>query len=99
MIHECFIELFLLVKDASVKKNTNMRDANTRKLKLATKIFHVHSFVFLFPQFFLMWRFRILIGCFSSNKFDELEHVLFFKKLIKQKCCCVHYQIYLIQQI
>ena len=55
-----------------------MRDANTRKLKLATKIFHVHSFVFLFPQFFLMWRFRILIGCFSSNKFDELEHVLFF---------------------
>ena len=50
---------------------------------------------------FLMWQFEILIGCFSSNYFDELEHVIFFKNLIKYKCFAVyiHYQTCLIQQI
>ena len=32
-----------------------------------------------------MWRFKTLIQCFSSNQFDELELVQFFKSLIKQK--------------
>ena len=31
-----------------------MRDANTPKLNLATKIFHVDSFVVLFSSFFLL---------------------------------------------
>ena len=77
-----------------------MRDANSPKLKFAAKIFHVHSFIIL--SCFFMWRFKTLIGCFSSNYFDELERVLFFEHTIKQKCFqfyWIHYQIYLTQQI
>ena len=51
-----------------------MRDASTPKLNLATKIFHVDSFVVLF-SFFL--KFDLM---FSSNLFDKLKHVKFFKK-------------------
>ena len=54
-----------------------MRNAGTPKLKLSAKIFHVHSFVVLFSYFFLMGQFEILIECFLSNWFDELEHILF----------------------
>ena len=52
----------------------------------------IHSFIVLFS--FLMWQLKILIDCFSSNEFDEWEHVLFFKNLIKQKSfkfCCIYY--------
>ena len=64
------------------------------------KIFHVDSCVVLFSYIFLLWQFKILIECFSSNQFDEIKHVLFFKNWIQQKCfkfCCLYYQIYLIQ--
>ena len=49
---ECFDELFVLVINDITKKITNMRDASTPKLNLATKIFHVDSFVVLFSSFF-----------------------------------------------
>ena len=48
----------------------------------------------------IMWQFKILIECFSSNKFDEIKHVLFFKNWIQPKFfkfCCLYYQIYLMQ--
>ena len=61
---ECLDELFVLVKDNITKQITNMRDASTLKLKLAAKIFHVHSFVALFSRFFLILLFKISIGCF-----------------------------------
>ena len=35
-------------------KITNMRDASTPKLNLATKIFHVDSFAVLFSSVFLL---------------------------------------------
>ena len=77
-----------------------MTDAITPKQKPATKIFHVNSFVVLLSYIFLLMRqFKILIECFSSNQFDEIKHVLFFKNWIQQKCfkfCCLYYQIYLI---
>ena len=77
---ECFDKLLVRVKDVITKYIANMRDASTPKLKLAANIFHVHLFVVLFCLFFLlMRRFKILTGCFSSNLFDELEHVLIFK--------------------
>ena len=60
MTPECFDKLFVFVKDDIIKSLTNMRDASTSKLNLATKIFHVDSFVVLFSSFFL------LCG-FSSN--------------------------------
>ena len=67
-------ELFVFFK--SIK---NMRDASPPKQKLTTKIFHANSFVVLFSYIFLlMWQFKILIECFSSNQFDEIKHVLFF---------------------
>ena len=81
---EGFDKLLVLVKDDITKEITNMSDASSQKLKLAAKLFHVHSFVVL------------LIFSFH----DQLEHVLFFKNLIKQNCfkfCCMHYQTYLIQ--
>ena len=57
-----------------------MRDANTPKRKLTTKIFHVNSFVVLFSYIFLlMWQFKILIEWFSLNQFDEIKHALFLK--------------------
>ena len=77
-----------------------MRDASTPKRKLSTKIFHVNSFVVLFSYIFLLWQFKILIEYFSSNQFDEIKHVLFFKNWIQQKCfkfCCLYYQIYFIK--
>ena len=77
-----------------------MRDASTLKQKLTTKISHVNSFVVLVSYIFLlMSQFKVLIECFSSNQFDEIKHVLFFKIWIQQKCfklCCLYYQIYLI---
>ena len=79
-----------------------MRDASTPKRKLTTKIFHVNSFVVLFSYIFLLWQFKILIECFSSNQFDEIKHVLLFKNWIQLKClkfCCLYYQLYLIQLI
>ena len=80
----------------------NMRDASTPKWKLNTKIIHVNSFVVLFSYIFLLWQFKILIECFSSNQFDEIKHVLLFKNWIQLKCfkfCCLYYQLYLIQLI
>ena len=41
---ECFDQLLVLVMDGI----TYMRDASSPKLKLAAKIFHVHSFVVVF---------------------------------------------------
>ena len=56
-----------------------MRDATTPKQKLTTKIFHIISFVvLLFYIFLLISQFKVLIECFSSNQFDEIEHVLKF---------------------
>ena len=71
-----------------------MMDVSSPKLKLAAKIFHIHSyFADLFSYFFCSY---VKISNF------ELELILFFKTLIKQKpfkVCCIHYQIYLIQKI
>ena len=77
-----------------------MRNASTPKRKLTAKKFHVNSFVVLFPNIILIWQFKILIECFSSNQFDEIKHVLFFKNWIQQryfKFCCLYHQIYFIQ--
>ena len=78
-----------------------MRDASTPKRKLTTKIFHVNSFAVLFPYIFLlMWQFKILIECFSSNQLDKIKYLLFFKNWIQEKCfkfCCLYHQIYFIQ--
>ena len=94
-------ELFVLFKDKITQQIKNIRDASTRKRKLTTKIFLVNSFVVLFSYIFLlMWQFKILIECCSSNQFHEIKHVLFFQNWIQQKCfkfCCIYYQIYLIQ--
>ena len=51
---ECFEKLFVFVNDDITKKITNMRDASTPKLNLATKIFHVDSFAVLFSSVFLL---------------------------------------------
>ena len=78
-----------------------MRDATIPKQKLTTKIFHVNSFVVLLSYtFLLISQFKVLVECFSSNQFDEIKYVLFFKIWIQQKCfkfCCLYYQIYLIR--
>ena len=50
---ECFNNLFVLVNKDITKQITSMRDATTPKLNLATKIFHVDSFVVLFSFFLL----------------------------------------------
>ena len=98
---ECLDELFVHFKDNITQQIKNMRDASTPRRKLTTKIFHVNSLVVLFSYIFLLiWQFKILIVCFSSNQFDEIKHVLFFKNWIQQKCfkfCCLYYQIYFIQ--
>ena len=55
-----------------------MRDANTPKRKLTTKIFYVNSFMVLFSHIFLLMRqFKILIECFLSNQFDEIKYTIF----------------------
>ena len=78
-----------------------MRDGTTPKQKLTTKIFHVNSSVVLLSYIILlMSQFKVLIECFSSNQFDGIKHVLFFKIWIQQKCfkfSCLYYQIYLIR--
>ena len=51
---ECFDKLFIFVNDDLTEKIVNMRDASTPKLNLATKIFHVDSFVVLFSSIFLL---------------------------------------------
>ena len=57
-----------------------MRDAITPKQKLTTKIFDVNSFVVLFCYIFLlMWQFKVLIECFSSNLSDEIKRTIFQK--------------------
>ena len=58
---ECFDDLFVLANGNITKQDTNMRDARTPKLNLATKIFHDDSFVVLFSSFFyfLFWWFKI----------------------------------------
>ena len=74
-----------------------MRDASTPKQKLTTKTFHV---IHLWFTFLIMWQFKLLIESFSSNQFDEIKHVLFFKNWIQQKFfkfCCLYYQIYFMQ--
>ena len=48
IIAECFNELFALLREDNTKQIINMQDASTSNLKLAAKIFHVHSFVVLF---------------------------------------------------
>ena len=63
---ECFDELFVLVKDNITKQITNMRDASTLKLKLAAKIFHVHSFVALFSRFFFLY-------CYLKFRLDVFD--------------------------
>ena len=100
---ECLDELYLyiLFKDNITQCIKNMRDATTPKQKLTTKIFHVNSFVVLLSYVFLLIsQFKVLVECFSSNQFDEIKYVLFFKIWIQQKCfkfCCLYYQIYLIR--
>ena len=59
-----------------------MRDASTPKQKPTTKTFHV---IHLWFTFLIMWQFKLLIESFSSNQFDEIKHVLFFKNWIQQK--------------
>ena len=59
------------MKDDITKSTKNMRDASASKRKLAAEPFHVHSFVVLCSYCFLIWPFKILIECFSSNYFDE----------------------------
>ena len=54
MTHECLDKLFVFVNDDITKSITNMRNASTPKLNLATKIFHVDSFVVLFSSIFLL---------------------------------------------
>ena len=69
-----------------------MRDVSTVKLML------FQSFIFLIFTYVAIKNFDWMLFI----KFYESENVLFFKNLIKQKCfkfCCIHYQIYLIQQI
>ena len=57
-----------------------MRDATTPKQKLTTKMFHVNSFVVLLSYIFLlMSQFKVLIECFSSNQFDEINMYYFLK--------------------
>ena len=56
-----------------------MRDASTPKRKFTTKIVHVNSFVVLFSYIFLLWQFKILIECFSSNQFDK--NMYYFLKI------------------
>ena len=57
-----------------------MSDASAPKQKLTTKIFHVNSFVILFSYIFLlMWQFKVLIECFSSNLSDEIKRTIFQK--------------------
>ena len=65
---ECFDKLFVFVNDDITKQITNMRDASTPKLNLATEIFHVDSFV-VFSSIFLI--------C-GDLKFD----LMFFVQLI-----------------
>ena len=78
-----------------------MRNGTAPEQKLTTKIFHVNSSVVLLSYIFLlMSQFKVLIECFSSNQFDGIKHVLFFKIWIQQKCfkfSCLYYQIYLIR--
>ena len=57
-----------------------MRDASTPTRKLTRKIFHVNSSMILFSYIFLLWQFKILLECFSSNKSDEIKRTI-FKKL------------------
>ena len=64
---ECCNELFVLENDNITKQITNMRDISTAKLNLATKIFHVYSFVALFSSFFLI--------C-DSLKLDVFYHLM-----------------------
>ena len=44
-----------------------MTVASAQKLGLAAEICHVIHLQFYFIIFFLMWQFKILIECFSSN--------------------------------
>ena len=64
-------------------------------------LIHLRFYFLVFSYIFLLiWQFKDLIECFSSNQFDEIIHVLFFKNWMQQKCfkfCCLYYQIYLIQ--
>ena len=61
--------------------------------------------IFIFEIFSSHVGILVLVGSFASNKFDEIEHVLFVQNLIKliwsnKKCFkfyCIHYLIYLIQ--
>ena len=45
---ECFHKLIVLVKDNITKQIINITDTSSSKLRLAAKIFCVHSFVVLF---------------------------------------------------
>ena len=46
IIPECFHELFVQFVNGNITiQIPNMRDRSSPQLKLATKIFHVHSFV------------------------------------------------------
>ena len=79
-----------------------MRDASAPKPKLTAETCNVHSVVVLFSYFFLCADLKFWLNVLHQTNFDDWEHVVFLKKLIKQKCfefCCIHYQIYLIQQI
>ena len=79
-----------------------MRDASKPKLNLATKIFHVDSFVVLFSSIFLLCGNLKFDLMFFIKLIRQLEHVRLLKNLIKQKCSkfyCIPDQIYLIHQI
>ena len=78
-----------------------MKGASAPKLKLAAEKFHVHSFVVVF-YFYSCGDFEFWFTVFDETDLTNERTTFFKKKLIKQKCfkfCCIHYQIYLIQQI
>ena len=81
----------IFVNDDITKKIVNMRDASTPKLNLATKIFHVDSFVVLFSSIFLLCRDLKLDLMFFIQLISCIRTRQIFKNLIKQKyskfCC------------
>ena len=80
------------VKVNITKYITSMRNASTPKLKLAARILHVYSFV----VYFLKSKFLLDVFHQTNLKFDQLEHVLFFKKLDQKM---FHILLYIISNL
>ena len=65
-----------------------MRDASTPKLNIATKIFHVDSFVVLVSSFFL------LCGDLKFDLMFFIQLLWWIRTCIKQKCFAVYLNKY-----